>query len=151
MGEKIIVCRAVIPILINGAVKICLGQNPPDKKYGPNLWTLPGGKQEPGEALHLTTVREIEGETTLVTTPHDLLFLVKTKRPDGTIIYNFIYLSQATGNSVLEGQQHDDQAQKVAFYTLDEIIRLGLRLTESTKKAVVILKKFDLKQWAELL
>lgn len=150
MSEKIIVCRAVIPIPIDGVIKICLGKNPPDKKHSSGLWTPPGGKPEPKEPLHLAIIRETIGETGAITDPYDYLFPTQVTRPDGTEIVTHYYLCGARSSTIARGP-HDDKPTVISWFSLEEIKNLGLNLTASAAEAVKHLEKFNLAKWVEIL
>jgi 8-oxo-dGTP pyrophosphatase MutT (NUDIX family) len=52
--------------------RVALLRRGPNAKFGQGLWDLPVGKNDPGEPITATAVRELHEETGLIVTPADL-------------------------------------------------------------------------------
>jgi 8-oxo-dGTP pyrophosphatase MutT (NUDIX family) len=52
--------------------RVALLRRGPKAKFGQGLWDLPAGKNDPGEPITRTAVRELREETGLVVAPEDL-------------------------------------------------------------------------------
>ena len=74
---------------------------------GAGLWSLPGGRIEPGETDAEALVREMREETGLVIEPGPLLGTVRRPAGDGAVIDIRDYAATVTGGTLTPG---DDAA-----------------------------------------
>ena len=74
---------------------------------GTGLWSLPGGRIEPGETDAEALVREMREETGLVIEPGPLLGTVRRPAGDGAVIDIRDYAATVTGGTLTPG---DDAA-----------------------------------------
>ncbi|AUY52172.1 NUDIX domain-containing protein [Streptomyces sp. CB01881] len=70
-GSMTLLVAAVIVHDLEGR-RVVLLRRGPKAKFAQGLWDLPVGKNEPGEPITETAVRELKEETGLVVTPEDL-------------------------------------------------------------------------------
>jgi 8-oxo-dGTP diphosphatase len=90
---------------------------------GAGLWSLPGGRIEPGETDQQAVAREVMEETGLTVQSRRLLGAVELPGPGGTVIDVRDYLAEVTGGELAAGDDAAD-ARWVAAAELD-----GLPLT----------------------
>lgn len=121
-------------IVRDGEVLLVRRGRPP----GEGLWSIPGGRVEPGESDHDAVVREVAEETALVVEPGALLGSVRIGPYDV-----FDYRAR-----VLSGEAHagDDAAavRWVPLARLDELGRTGeLPLTDGLRDAFLLWRVID--------
>nr|WP_245645329.1 NUDIX domain-containing protein [Pseudonocardia acaciae] len=88
---------------------------------GQGLWSLPGGRVEPGESDHQAVVREIEEETGLRVRPGRLLGTVRRPAPSGATYVIADYACELVGPDRPTGGSDADEARWVDeadYYTL---------------------------------
>lgn len=92
---------------------------------GSGLWSLPGGRVEPGETLEQAVAREVAEETGLDVEVGDLVGFVE-RRGEGYwfLILDFVALVRGDGADPVPG----DDAAEAAWFTLQEL--RGLPLVE---------------------
>ena len=98
-----------------GRVLVIRRGHPP----GEGLWTVPGGRLEPGETLAAGVAREVAEETGLVVEVGPLAEVVERMGPD----YHFVildYLARVTGGTLTAATDATD----ARFVTADELARL---------------------------
>jgi len=89
---------------------------------GAGLWSLPGGRIEPGESDEQAVAREIREETGLEVTCGGLVGAVELPGLDGAVIDVRDYLADVTGGELAAG----DDAADVCWVTAAELARLPL-------------------------
>jgi 8-oxo-dGTP diphosphatase len=91
---------------------------------GRGLWSVPGGRVEPGEEDATATAREILEETGLVVEVLDLAGTVERDAPDGSVFvirdYRCVPADGADTAAVVAG----DDAADVGWFTPDQVQRL---------------------------
>jgi 8-oxo-dGTP diphosphatase len=87
---------------------------------GAGLWSLPGGRIEPGETDQQAVAREIMEETGLTVQSRRLLGAVELPGPDGTVIDVRDYLAVVTGGQLAAGDDAAD-VRWVAAAELDSL------------------------------
>jgi len=75
---------------------------------GAGLWSIPGGRIEPGETDAEALVREMLEETNLTVEPGRLLGRVQRPGPDGTVIDIRDYAATVTGGTPRPGDDAAD-------------------------------------------
>jgi 8-oxo-dGTP diphosphatase len=87
---------------------------------GAGLWSLPGGRIEPGETDQQAVAREVMEETGLTVRSGRLLGTVELPGLDGTVIEVRDYLTVVTGGALAAGDDAAD-ARWVAAAELDSL------------------------------
>lgn len=87
---------------------------------GAGLWSLPGGRIEPGETDQQAVAREVMEETGLRVECRRLLGTAELPGPDGTVIDVRDYLAVVTGGALAAGDDAAD-ARWVAAAELDSL------------------------------
>jgi 8-oxo-dGTP diphosphatase len=75
---------------------------------GAGLWSLPGGRVEPGETDQQAVAREVREETNLTVECRRLLGRAELPGPDGTVIDVSDYCAVVTGGELAAGDDAAD-------------------------------------------
>jgi 8-oxo-dGTP diphosphatase len=89
---------------------------------GAGLWSLPGGRIEPGETHEQAVTREVLEETGLRVECCRLLGTAELPGPDGAVIHVSDYLAAVTGGELAAG----DDAADARWVTADDLERVPL-------------------------
>ncbi len=89
---------------------------------GAGLWSLPGGRIEPGETDAEALVREMREETGLEVEPGPLLGAVRRPAGDGDVIDIRDYAATITGGALIPG----DDAANARWVTVAELDSLAI-------------------------
>ena len=123
VAERYHACRRGAGTLIisgvSGAVIPCVGAVIKDEKGrlllvkrghepGAGLWSLPGGRIEPGETDAEALVREMREETGLEIEPGPLLGAVRRPAADGNVLDIRDYAATITGGTLIPGDDAAD-------------------------------------------
>jgi ADP-ribose pyrophosphatase YjhB (NUDIX family) len=114
IGIGVVVWRADKVLLVKR-------RNPPQQGF----WSLPGGKQELGETIRHTAVREVREETGLEIKPLDIITALDAISLDqqGRIEFHYTLVEVAAEAGEGEPQPLDDVTD-VCWATLDEVEQL---------------------------
>jgi 8-oxo-dGTP diphosphatase len=110
--------RCVGAIVLDGRGRLLVVRrgHPP----GEGLWSLPGGRAEPGETDAEAVVRELIEETGLTVEPGRLIGTVDRPGPGGVTYDIRDYAATVTGGALRPG----DDASEARWVTADELRRL---------------------------
>ncbi len=89
---------------------------------GAGLWSLPGGRIEPGETDSEALVRELREETGLIVEPGRLVGSVRRPGGDGRVLDIRDYAATVAGGSLVPG----DDAADARWVSVAEVHRLPL-------------------------
>ncbi|MER5423699.1 NUDIX hydrolase [Streptosporangium roseum] len=89
---------------------------------GEGLWSVPGGRVEPGEPDAEAVVREVLEETGLAVAPGRLAGTVDRPGPGGLVYEIRDYLAEVAGGTLAAG----DDAADARWFTHEELVRLPL-------------------------
>jgi 8-oxo-dGTP diphosphatase len=97
---------------------------------GAGLWSLPGGRVEPGETDTEALKREMREETGLVVDPGGLLGTVRRPGQDGDVLDIRDYVATVAGGTLRAG----DDAAEARWVTISELA--GLPITDGLVEAL---------------
>ncbi|MER5647956.1 NUDIX domain-containing protein [Streptosporangium sp. NPDC002524] len=89
---------------------------------GEGLWSVPGGRVEPGESDPEAVAREVLEETGLTVVPGPLAGTVDRPGPGGAVYEIRDYLAEVSGGTLAAG----DDAADARWFTPEELPRLPL-------------------------
>lgn len=89
---------------------------------GQGLWSIPGGRVEPGESDAEALVREVLEETGLTVTPRGLAGVVDRPGPGGVVYEIRDYLAEVSGGTLAAG----DDAADAGWFSEEDLGRLPL-------------------------
>ncbi|MGW4424159.1 NUDIX domain-containing protein [Streptosporangium sp. NPDC004631] len=101
-----------------GRMLLVLRGHPP----GRGLWSVPGGRVEPGESDAEAVVREVLEETGLTVAAGRLAGAVERPGPGGAVYEIRDYLAEVSGGTLAAG----DDAADAGWFGEDELARLPL-------------------------
>ncbi|WP_326644529.1 NUDIX domain-containing protein [Streptosporangium sp. NBC_01755] len=107
-------------IILDGAGRMLLVRR--GRPPGMGLWSIPGGRVEPGESDPEAVTREVLEETGLVVVPGRLAGTVDRPGPGGAVYEIRDYLAEVSGGTLAAG----DDAADVRWVTRAELRRLPL-------------------------
>ncbi|MBT3990148.1 MAG: NUDIX hydrolase [Rhodospirillaceae bacterium] len=116
VGVGVVVWKADKFLLIQRGKQPRLGQ-----------WSIPGGRQELGETVQETAIREVLEETGLTVEVTDFLDVIDSIQKDenGVIAYHATLIDYAA--EWISGEAHaGSDAMDIAWHSLDELDDLGL-------------------------
>ncbi|MGW0588068.1 NUDIX hydrolase [Streptosporangium sp. NPDC002607] len=107
-------------IILDGSGRMLLVRR--GRPPGMGLWSVPGGRVEPGESDPEAVIREVLEETGLTVVPGRLAGTVDRPGPGGALYEIRDYLAEVSGGTLSAG----DDAADVRWVTRAELQRLPL-------------------------
>lgn len=101
----------------SGRLLLVRRANPPAQ----GLWSVPGGRVEPGEDGPAAVVREVAEETGLVVEAGRLVGSVRRDAPDGSVYVIDDYVCRVTGGALAAG----DDASDAGWFGRDALVALA--------------------------
>jgi 8-oxo-dGTP diphosphatase len=91
------------------------------REPGAGLWSIPGGKVEPGESLVEAVRREVVEETALVVVVGEYVGTVERPALDGDVFVIHDYRAAPAPTAVAAAVRAGDDAADVGWFTPDEV------------------------------
>jgi len=113
-----------------------------DRRH-PGLWEFPGGKVDPGEAIHTGMKREIQEETGLIVEPASELTYVDTEQITSGRYAGRLYIALFRTAIISSGQLLlSDEHEAASWDTLDEAS--DRNLSPESRRALEAFRRSDL-------
>lgn len=128
-GRPAVVCAVGAIVMDKGRLLLVRRDTEP----GRGLWTLPGGRVEPGESLREAVVREVREETSVDVEVDGMIGVAEriVRDDDGAVAYHYVILDfvctrRAAGDAA--GPKAGDDAADARWVPVDELP--GMKLTD---------------------
>jgi 8-oxo-dGTP diphosphatase len=123
-------------IILNADDQMLIVRRSATDTLQPGAWDIPGGRQEPGEALQAVAIREIQEEVGLVLRDPKLLFATSDMRDGVTKTWLFFAEYMAPDATIRLSDEHDqyqwiDPADLDSYTDYDILLRLHRYLTHN--------------------
>jgi 8-oxo-dGTP diphosphatase len=119
------VCVGALVLQHDGQPRILLGKRTACRAFYPNVWDMPGGHCEPGEALEQTLIRELQEEIGITPTAWQAAGVVEVPAaPGGEGLVLHLYAVMAWDGTPANRQP--DEHSEIAWFSLDAACRLDL-------------------------
>jgi 8-oxo-dGTP diphosphatase len=117
-------CVGALVVRHRGEAQILLGKRAADRALAPDVWDVPGGHCEPGEAPAQTLVRELREEIGVTPTAWQPVDQLHGAMPGGDeVVVHFYAVSAWTGTP--RNRQPQEHAE-LAWFSLDKACHLAL-------------------------
>ncbi|MET1133858.1 MAG: NUDIX domain-containing protein [Aeromicrobium sp.] len=117
-GAAIVPAAGAVVVDDDGRILLVLRGREP----GRGLWSVPGGKVEPGETLEEACAREVREETGLTVKVGDELWSVRLPTGDGREYEIHDFAATVTGGTLRAGDDADD----AAWFPVEDLATLPL-------------------------
>lgn len=115
-GRRIECVGAVVTDAEGRLLLVLRGREP-----GAGLWSIPGGKVEPGESLEAALRREVLEETALEVDVGEYVGTVERPAPDGDVFVIHDYRATPAPGATAAAVRAGDDAADVGWFTPDQV------------------------------